>query len=385
MKNRNSLIHSIVFVLFLFLLVSYQKDKMFFVEQEVVLNYFNYIVSPVLICIIGLVYLILYRSKLPKSVAFHSISTFVLYITICSLCYSFFSPIKAKAIYFYILMLYLLLCYVSLVYRMISEKLFVSGVIFLFSAFVIVYISGYKEQIINQLIGASNASYTILYVLPLLLCIKNKTINIISLLLTLLVVLTSLKRGGVVAYIVGILLYFYTSQVVLSRRKMKLISVIGFVFVLVGTFYIMSYVNTSIGGVLAERFSSISDDGGSGRLEIWGSVINLITHSSLFGLLFGHGWDAVYREIGTSAHNDFLEVFYDFGILGLIIFISLLYRLLGFTKSLLKRRSVYAPVMTLSLAIFFINSMVSHIVVYPHYFILFLMCWSYIIVNSSYS
>jgi len=379
-KRKFNFINTILFYLFIFFIFSYQEEKMFFYDQEIVLHYFNYIFAPILLCVIGLAYTIIYRRNYSLIPVSSSIKSFIIVITIMSFIYSLFHPMRTNVTYIYILILYLVYNYSTIFPHLISSKTYSIGVIILFASLVYVYISGYSLQIANQINNQTNASYTILYILPLLLCIKNKAINIISLIVTLFVVFTSLKRGGIIAFAFGLISYLYTKYISLSKSysKNKLINIIIFLLALGMMFILIKYINNYTDGVMLERFNSISDDEGSGRIDIWKRVITLISQSSFIGLLLGHGWDAVYSNMGISSHNDFLEILYDFGLFGIMLYMHMIYKIAKYLKYLIRTKSEYAPILACSLSIFIINSMVSHIVIYPHYFILFLICWGYI-------
>ena len=81
---------------------------------------------------------------------------------------------------------------------------------------------------------------------------------------------------------------------------------------------------------LFQRFQNISEDGGSGRDIVFAKVFYSIFDSSTGDFVFGHGYNAVLLDkvgFGFSAHNEFLEVFYDYGLVGIMMF-SMLFVLL---------------------------------------------------------
>ena len=71
---------------------------------------------------------------------------------------------------------------------------------------------------------------------------------------------------------------------------------------------------------VTNRFEAMNEDEGNGRLDIYSDVFVQYLDSDLFSQLFGHGYNMVSVVLkGPSAHNDFLEVLYDYGIIGFII------------------------------------------------------------------
>ena len=99
----------------------------------------------------------------------------------------------------------------------------------------------------------------------------------------------------------------------------------------------------------------------------------------VISLLFGRGWQGSIRtaKISVTCHNDFLEVLIDFGIIGFICYISFIILLITMCLKMIKNKHIYAPAMGASLAMFFVSSMVSHIIIYPWYLLEFFLFWGF--------
>ncbi len=126
---------------------------------------------------------------------------------------------------------------------------------------------------------------------------------------------------------------------------------------------------------------SILDDRGSGRLDIYNEVIRLQSESDIYSWVLGHGHDTV-RKFNTmegseylSAHNDWLEVLFDYGLPGLVLYFSIYFVLLYEIIHLLKRRSYLGPPMAASYALFIVISFSSHLVLYASYFAYLMAFW----------
>lgn len=82
---------------------------------------------------------------------------------------------------------------------------------------------------------------------------------------------------------------------------------------------------------ILERFLSLSQDGGSGRNEIWASILLHYFDGTTTQRLFGRGFQAVTELKLTGrailAHNDYLEILYDYGIVGLLLLLAWLVQL----------------------------------------------------------
>ena len=93
----------------------------------------------------------------------------------------------------------------------------------------------------------------------------------------------------------------------------------------------------------------------SGRDIIYSNIWNSWLDSNFFHFLFGYGFAASIKisGIGLFAHNDWLEILSNFGLLGVIIFAVLFYQ--GFKLSLNKewgrdKRILMAAIITSAFA-----------------------------------
>ena len=69
------------------------------------------------------------------------------------------------------------------------------------------------------------------------------------------------------------------------------------------------------------RLDKLNQDGGSGRAVRWEIIANTLAYGSdPLQFLFGHGSGATVEFI-HHAHNDFLEIFYDYGLVAFILYV----------------------------------------------------------------
>ena len=140
----------------------------------------------------------------------------------------------------------------------------------------------------------------------------------------------------------------------------------------------MYYANGINDGAAVERVENLEEDEGSGRLERYKDVLRLLRDEDNRGkIVLGHGYRTVEDSLGesSSAHNDFLEVLYDYGIIGLLLFVLFHLALIKRVLYLRKIESEFMEGYAVSYAIFFIMSMVSHLIIYPTYFIFLTSYW----------
>ncbi len=241
------------------------------------------------------------------------------------------------------------------------------------------YISIFRE--INFLDMAHLiSSYYLLYTLPLLLLIKPRLIKVAAIFIVIVVLFSSLKRSGILALAISLFFYIFISQYV--RNKFKLSAFIGslFAIVVLGTIFVLFATNDSGSENIMNRFENIDRDQGSGRLVVWEQTMSMIEGQEATTLLFGNGYNAVMHDstLQLSAHNDFLEVTYDFGIVGLLLYLAAFITLGFYVVKMIVNRSPYAPPMAMLFIIYFIQSMISHIIIY-YWANIFMLTFGYII------
>lgn len=223
---------------------------------------------------------------------------------------------------------------------------------------------GHIYQIANE---ASDAhlitAYYPMFLLPLVLTYPSKTIRYASILLVTIIIFSSVKRGGLIALGAGLFVYILCTSHI-RQRGMKAILFTVFGLSLVGTIFYA--IGSSEYGTVIERFTSIQSDEGSGRLDVWGTTWYMIQHSDGIAYLVGHGINAVLRDspLYLSAHNDFLEAWYDYGVIGFILYIISLVSLSRYTLHLLRKKSPVAPSMAMLVTIMLILTMISHVLIY---------------------
>jgi len=228
--------------------------------------------------------------------------------------------------------------------------------------------------------GHLAVSYYALYMLPLVFLCKSKTIRIVATIVATIVILSSLKRSGVVAIVVAIFVYIIINQHVKKRLSpTAILSIIG-MLLLFGTFF---FVFGSMGEqTVFERFENIGNDNGSGRLVVWEMTIKMISRLDFGALIVGEGYNSVVvnSPVNLSAHNDFLEIIYDYGLIGLALYVCAFLSVCYYTIKMIAAKSVYAPSMAMLMAIYLIQSMLSHIIIY-YWASLFMLSFAYLIGN----
>lgn len=213
-------------------------------------------------------------------------------------------------------------------------------------------------------------SYFLITSVPLILGLKKHKSALIWL-----IVICSLLAAKRTGFITLILTLFFAANFnkLLSPRFWK--SFPKYVFISIILLSLCHFVLGDEVQTLFDRFANISEDGGSGRDMVYADVWNMIKASNYSHLIFGHGYNKVMADadLAFSAHNDFLEILYDFGICGLFAFC-------GFVASASNIRTyrTFSYPQKSALLVFVILSLFSHLVLVTSYVIPILVFWAYV-------
>ena len=227
-----------------------------------------------------------------------------------------------------------------------------------------------------ELIG-DNAVFFPLMMFPWIACISNTTKRWMMVAILALCAITALKRSGIIIISVSTTILFYSDFIYQKRLNIK--KIVAALLVLSCIFFVFQYKADSITDV-NQRFEMIQEDGGNGRDMIYEDVIQRYKNSDFISKIFGKGFDTVKgtnTNMSLSAHNDFLEVLYDFGAIGFIFYILIHFSLIKWTFRLFRARSQLAFPVLISYVCFIVMSMVSHLILYPTYFGLLVSFWAY--------
>lgn len=218
-----------------------------------------------------------------------------------------------------------------------------------------------------------NAIYYPLLTLPWVASVRRPVLRYIGMLLVVLAVSYSLKRTALLALIVGGGAYALVELSALRRHRIRKAIPVVAVLLIAGVAY--ARVNSMLDETFSERLRSAREDGGSGRIAIYLDVWESLRSADAVNLVLGHGHYSSLSQFGVTAHNDFLEVLFDYGLLGLLLYVFLHASLIGRCIELVKEQSPLAPAYASAYGVFLVMSMVSHLIIYPTYFIPLVAYW----------
>jgi O-antigen ligase len=245
---------------------------------------------------------------------------------------------------------------------------------FIFPLFISEY--NFRKTLLVDSFSVMDDIYFLILLLPWVLLYPKVLWKSIGILVIILAVLLAMKRTALLALVLALVVYFLSERI----RVRKLIDwrfLVGICFFAAIILPLYSYIDTQTNSYLSSRISSSADDEGSGRLDIYKEVIKLQSESTIDSWVIGHGHNTVTRFVsgGFSAHNDWLEVLFDYGLIGIVLYSCFYLLLLRKIFQLLKQRSYYGPPLAASYALFFVISLTSHLVLYASTFAFLMAFW----------
>lgn len=235
------------------------------------------------------------------------------------------------------------------------------------------YIIGMTSWNVSKTVEGNNSIYYILTGMAFAFSTYNSKLEIITLLITSAAILISTKVICIIA-----MLIIWSS--VIYRKGWSVVqvlkSIIGMVILAFFLWHIIKQF--VVFNKFTDVFLSIFDkfnSGGSGRSEIYIGIIELLGKSSGSELLFGHGYNAIDRILYIGSHNDFLMVLYNYGLIGLGLYLIFFIQLIKDFVRLRQQDSPYAFAFGISLVIFLCISMTSNVLNTQIQFLLLCVFW----------
>lgn len=144
------------------------------------------------------------------------------------------------------------------------------------------------------------------------------------------VVLMSGSRGALLSCLFATVVEFS----ILMKASLKRI-IVFVLLTFVGYFVLINYIIPMIPQGTLNRLTleALLTDNGSGRSQIWERGLSQFFQGNLFNIIFGYGYGGLtvitglsYIPATTTMHNQFLQQLTCYGIVGLLLYILLLYR-----------------------------------------------------------
>jgi O-antigen ligase len=235
----------------------------------------------------------------------------------------------------------------------------------------------------SQSFLSSNQVFFVTLLFPFAFLQKKQKYKYAFLFLGLIAAILSFKRSALIYTSLIILVAVYFDFFKLKKKRFVKNFLIGCIFISL-SFLAYDYINKLTDESISLRFEKISEDRGSGRLDIYEAVWNKYRNQSWEYKVLGIGFNGVRNKqwvsLGSgeyySAHNDFLEILCDFGIIGIVIYLIFVIMIIRRIQYLRLLDNKYYQANIAAFIIFFVMSMVSHLVIYPTYFAYLVIIWA---------
>ena len=221
-----------------------------------------------------------------------------------------------------------------------------------------------------------STAYYSLFLLPFALIVRNKYVKWALVLFIFASVLLSSKRGGFIAFFGALIVYFYI-DLKLKKTSSRWKSILGTIVAIGLVLFFMDDFVQQNDLTIFDRLANVSEDKGSGRDVVYEYTWEMIKSSGLVSLIFGHGFNTVYHDsvLELSAHTDTLEVIYDYGIVGCVLYLMFYVRLVSYYKKIKTLCPQYAASFAVSLVLVLALSLFAHLIIYPTHFLYISAFW----------
>jgi len=222
-----------------------------------------------------------------------------------------------------------------------------------------------------------NSVFWVLLLVPFAFLVESRFLKYLIFVSTYILVLASTKRSAAIALslVMGISLI---NDFFIRKNALKSIP-IGIILLLLLVFIF----NTSISKLDINVLDRLQETSfyEEARIDLLRDSWANYQNKSLFSNFFGSGHRSTAFDRGRdmnskTSHNDFFEVLYNYGFIGLFLYFSFVWQI---SKRLILLKGTggkYFDSYLASYIIFIIMSMVSHLVIYPTYYAFLLVFWA---------
>lgn len=201
-----------------------------------------------------------------------------------------------------------------------------------------------------------NAVYNVLVFCPWLWWLtKNKIVRWCYLIIVSLVVFISMKRGAIVVFPLMLCIGMLVEAAI--KKKFFKYSIAMF-FMAIAVIFVFNFIDHFFEYKVSERFELEKISEASGRIDMYNTLIDHISNRTSNDLIFGVGSGYNYTLLdGKGAHNEWLEFFSSFGLVGVALYGYLFFCLLSRFTQLVKKQSPYAPSFAMAVVYMFVTGL----------------------------
>lgn len=166
----------------------------------------------------------------------------------------------------------------------------------------------------------SNVGYEFLAIIPLLAFFSDKKIiQYAGLAYVMVFLLLTVKRGAILIGAICIVYFLWSSMRGARGNRKFIVVALSVAVIVVGYFYVQNLLENS--DYFLYRWEVTQEGGTSGRDELFSTFFNhFINESNPFVFLFGNGAWGTLKLFQQVAHNDWLELAINQGLLGVVVY-----------------------------------------------------------------
>lgn len=179
-----------------------------------------------------------------------------------------------------------------------------------------------RQELMNIVSGrediTNNSGYVFLSLIPCMYIFKNRLLQVSGIIVCLLFVLFSVKRGAILVAGVTMIVYvFQQMRNVSSNRKILFLLLMIFVGILLFQFLEDTLFQNDY---FISRFEDTMEGDSSDRDHIYSDILGKYQSFNIHELVLGIGADGTLKISHSYAHNDWLEILVNQGFVGIIMF-----------------------------------------------------------------
>lgn len=228
----------------------------------------------------------------------------------------------------------------------------------LFALTIFNYFESYKATIIALRVQGvdatettNNVGYNFLFMIPMLMFYYRKPLLQYILLFVIMgFVVSSMKRGAILIGVVCFATFLYKNIKNADNIKVKYLSVLLGIAAIIGSVFFVSHMMET-SDYFNQRIKQTERGNTSRRDVLYAKIYNAIVYDESYThALVGRGADSTIRIAGNYAHQDWLEVACNNGLLGLSLMLAFY---ICFAMTVKKSRDMLPPPLLLSFNLVF--------------------------------
>ncbi len=183
----------------------------------------------------------------------------------------------------------------------------------------------------------NNMAYVFVRLMPFVFLIrKRKSLSVLLMAIMMIFIILSAKRGALISGVLILIMFFYDLLSTMQKKN----KTTGYIIVLtsISMLCFLAYHFFMQNEYLIIRLMNLAEGNSSGRDRIWSAIFNSwYGDGNFLTFILGHGFAAsLVITDGYYAHNDWLELISNFGLVGAVTYLALILSAirLSFNKNL---------------------------------------------------